>query len=516
MAELVAYPTARLTGAWSLGDPGLGGTALNYVDGIDEEGMVEWLDYGGVSNNVFDVYEVDISGLPAGALITSARLEFSYRKNSQGAFRLVPLGISADGLTLSYGPTETYVYGTWNTDITIEHPYRFALADGSLFSDYTRLGFYVKHINGENDAADEHRLYWGRLRIQYDTGLPAGALTVPVDTSSVNFLDTVEWTYSQGDGRPQTHYRVKIYDQADPDILDAPDNGGTALFDSGKVSSSNARVVTPGLSFDAGNYRVFLKVWSTSTTGAATESLWDDHDFTVNAGSPPVVPEGVTATWDDTTGLASVRVAPNIDGGGTNVEIERSTSGGDWELIATLPNPGWTAGDRFTVEFEDDPGFHKLVVYRVRNSPTDLSPSSSWISPAVLSTTSAQWWMIDSGDPVIRFNPRVQSYSVSQRRVTSKTQLRDRAVVATTGPLSDEIQLTILTLSQSERLALEVMLDLSRPIRLVDILGREWFVEVDSDIGSSMQRMAPDSSENTGLRDAHVYSVTFVEVADPG
>ncbi len=512
MAELLAYSKTRLTGAWTLSTPALGGTASNQKDAIDEEDTGEWLDFGQVSNNNFEVHEIDLASLPAGALITSVRVEFAYRKNSQGSFRVTPLAINADASELTYGPAESYVYGDWDTDIEIRHPYRFELEDGSLWNDHTRLGFYVKTINGENDVSDEHKLYWVRLRIQYDESGPSGTLTVPVDEASINALDTVEWTYSQLDGRPQTHYQVKIYDQSD--VVDAPE-GGNHLYDSGKVSSANGRSVSPNISFDAADYRVWLKVWSTSTAGGATESAWDDHDFTINTGTGLVIPEGFTATYVPSTGRVDLQIAPNIDAGNTNVEIQRSEDGGDYEIIATLPNPGWTSGSRYTVTMMDDPAMHALVVYRVRNRPTDNSPSGPWLQAAVVNTQSDYWWMIDSGDPLTRLSPRVQSYSITQRRVTSKTQLRDRAVVATTGPMADEISLTILTLDATERAELEAMLDIPRPIRLVDILGREWFVEVDSDIGKSMQRMAPLSSETTGLRDAHVFDVTLAEVAEP-
>ena len=67
--------------------------------------------------------------------------------------------------------------------------------------------------------------------------------------------------------------------------------------------------------------------------------------------------------------------------------------------------------------------------------------------------------------------------------------------------------------TEADRLAFEAIFDSGRPLRIVDILGREFMVAPVGPIGKQIQRSMPNNTMSTGLRDFHRYRLSLVEVS---
>lgn len=148
-------------------------------------------------------------------------------------------------------------------------------------------------------------------------------VTAPSGTVTSSSRPPVTWSVSDPDGDAQETYQVKIESGA----YGTTPGAGTAVLDSGEVSSVTARAWTPTADLTNGvTYRVFVRVKT-----AGQYSAWASTTFTLSL-SPPAVPT-FTLTDDPANGRVVVAVQ-GVDNllTANQASLETDTTG--WAAVA--------------------------------------------------------------------------------------------------------------------------------------------------------------------------------------
>lgn len=229
------------------------------------------------------------------------------------------------------------------------------------------------------------------LNLVYATQ-PTVTGTGPTGTYTTTSQPPATWLYAPGsDGGPQTHYQVKIFDDATYLGGGFSPDTSTPDYDSGVVISSATTDQISSLVNDT--YRMYVRAAQT-INGSAHWSDWSFIGFVINVTTADVA--SVTATPDNT--LARILVTVTRDGGSHAwefVEVERSTDGGTtWESVRTADFVDSTGHATVFTVYDYETGNGEDVKYRARASWlaadgyitgawTESSVSTGWVSTSI-------------------------------------------------------------------------------------------------------------------------------------
>lgn len=184
-------------------------------DVLASQSTLTWLELANSVSELYEVFELDLDDIPTGAALTSASIRFAHSSDVLNALRVTLVGIKADGTfvpalerraggysTQTVNSVEEVTTGEW-----------FEFSDGSVISDYDRLGVLV-FSTFRPTTLTTHKLYWVQVDVTYEAGGPIVANVQGVNTPG----DSITWDYSSAAGLPQSHYRALVVQGADWDL----------------------------------------------------------------------------------------------------------------------------------------------------------------------------------------------------------------------------------------------------------------------------------------------------------
>lgn len=259
--------------------------------------------------------------------------------------------------------------------------------------------------------------------------------------------------------------------------------------------------------------------------------------FSIDDGEVTVYGDGVAKNTETITGLAGVLPALTVGSIGNEADQDTTTVAWVGQMFEAIVYDGVALGDAaaasiinslktgplVAAEYQaivSDPHcvFETDLVYRARLKSGDLDSVSTWTVAAAFSNPVDRWWFVDYVDKTLGFAPKVIDYTVSDQRSTVAIfsgAPNSTGSVASSGSLGRRISLTVRTETKAERLEFEAFMATGRKFRIVDILGRAYWVKLVSDIGEDMIRAMPLGIESTNLRDYHEFSFEVVQVEAP-
>ncbi len=255
---------------------------------VDEVESPDWLEIAGAAGNMYEVFEFDLSSLPAAAVITGIALNFAHSSPVENSLRATIVGINDDDTIVTATEQRSgYVPGSQETEVETV-PWT-ELSDGQSVTAFDRFG--VAFISTEaHPSLSTHKIHWARAVVEYEAGGPVVSNVAGPATAG----DPVTWDYTSDSGLPMTHYRVVMArgnTGFDPDTATVAANpleavAGEIFFDSGRVASGSARELTVTGPLSRGDMEVSVKAWARLSSGLLVESDWVQDDFNISGGWP--------------------------------------------------------------------------------------------------------------------------------------------------------------------------------------------------------------------------------------
>lgn len=289
-------------------------------------------------------------------------------------------------------------------------------------------------------------------------------------------------------------------------------------FDTGKVySATTASVVTshlpPGIS-----YYFYVRTWQPSVGSVEMPTPWTrTGPFAVTAS---VVKAPTLLLTEDATSytvqVAVARVAPvGAEVAPTFYGLQRWVGArSTWEDVqgaTRLSGPGGWA------YFDGTASAGDTVLYRARGVyvlPSGVEVPSTWVQATLVVTNRSEWWLRDPTDYTLNRRIEVARYSESipkPQEVAYGAGARG-ATVTHQGVRLGVHKVDIRTLSRTARLDLRALFDAGRSLFLVTVFGDAYRVQLADQTEVSVIRAEPDTLETTPIRDARIYSCSFIEV----
>jgi len=125
--------------------------------------------------------------------------------------------------------------------------------------------------------------------------------------------------------------------------------------------------------------------------------------------------------------------------------------------------------------------------------------------------TPQSWWILCPTNTAYNTPIDPRSVKIDYPVTTVTADQANNTVVASSPILAARIELEIYAFSLAERVAVTAPLFSGLPLRLVSVTGDFWDVRVVQGIGHAPQRWAPLPDEVTPVRNAAIYSVSFVQ-----
>jgi hypothetical protein len=228
--------------------------------------------------------------------------------------------------------------------------------------------------------------------------------TVTVSPGSTSTLrPTITWVYADGDGDPQTHYWVKVFDSAtyggggfDPDT-------STPAFDSGIVSGDVESYRDAAQLVNGTTYKAYVQV----AHDGGYESFWSDWTassaWTISI--TPCTTPTMTGIYSEADGRVELSITGAAPPGGVTqtLRVERSTDGGTtWTAVRGYADAAFGSPYTPTV-YDYEVPLGVACSYRARAvgvNATDDDVSSAWSATNTENPwTDGTWWLKCPLDP---------------------------------------------------------------------------------------------------------------------
>lgn len=478
----------------------------------DAEDVQTWIDISNAAGSMNEVLELDLSTIPADAVITAANVEIGHSASVRNPLRAVLVGIDPDDTVrpaVEQAPSGYYPtpLGTLVEIATADWQ---TIADGTPLASFDRLGVRIISSEAHPFVADHH-VFWIRSRISYDEGGPV----VSNVAGPVSAGDPFTWDYASGSGLGQTHYQLMVIEGSaqDPDAATVAANPleaatGEIVFDSGQVASNLARSLTvEDAPLGRGTQTLAVRAWAMTSSGVSVVSDWDTADFDI-PGSP-VGPgaQAVDPVFDPVTGGVDVEVT--VPASVSRAWLLRSEdSGATWATTQGSPFTVTPLGTETITDFFA-PTLVSTIRYRVTfddggNRETEIPVAVEAAPGTDISTPAAEWYFRVDDDPTLNTPVFVQDWKTRQGLRTQVAEQGgaddtepSRALVASSKPLATTLELNIWLRSGAERRAVVEVLRSGLPIRVSDIWGREYLMKPRA--GQSLNPRRSKSTLSSGL-----------------
>lgn len=254
-----------------------------------------------------------------------------------------PTGLVPNGVAVAAGTVRfQWVHNPVDTTAQTAYELRHRLVGGPSWTTLSGTTAAYRDVSLTASATDRewqvrtkgsHASWsdWSAVALVSVITVPGVAVTQPGDTWGEPVLP-VQWSWSQAEGRPQSAWRVRLFDVA-LNLLEEREG-------SGDVSSVTL------------NYRVATGQTYIVEVQAATGSVWSawaSQQFDT-LFVPPAVPD-VSGGWTEPDGSVTLTVEEGVEDPAppatVSVTVERAVDGGDtWELVlVTVPGVTFSDGE---------------------------------------------------------------------------------------------------------------------------------------------------------------------------
>lgn len=502
--------------------PAASAGSVTFAQALDSADPDRVLEIGAAAGTLYEVFEFDLSSIPADAAKVEARLRVSHVADALNPLRFALAGISADGLTVVESErTQLHYPEQAGVEATVETRWWTKLADGSDIDDWPRLGLVVIS-NTRAPGLSSHQITGADLVLAFETGGPVVSSVTPPASPG----DPISWVYASDGGYAQANYEIVIVagSSQDPDSATTPANPlnpatGEIVYASGLLRGSSVRSLSlENYPLARGGHTLAVRAYARLATGLLVASDWRTANFDVTGSPPSAGSHSTPPAFDpDTGGVDVVAVAP---AGVSRAWLARSTDGGtSWALAGPFTvSPSSTQ----TIVDYEAPVAAPAVRYEIAYDAgpmTETSPPVAVGSGDVATTiafpnqTLRGWYLHFPTDAGLNTPVEVAGFSGPDwpREVIVAESGSGPAVVASSAHLAARFGLELRIRDGAERAAVDAALAARATCRLVSSLGDEWWV-ASLGVTSQLQRWKPLDSEVTGLRDGWIKSVDMVEV----
>ena len=224
--------------------------------------------------------------LAAGEAVQSVRIGVRMERGGLKSQLYVRQGYVTDPAagTIRYAAADQY-FSTLTPATTVYGAARTLAPDGQPW-DQARLNDLVVRVTDYAGAgAFRSTLYEVFAEVTINEQ-PTVSVTGPTGTVTDTSRPSIEWTYADADGDPQSVYEVRVFTAAQYGAPGFDPATSTAAWETGLVSSADPGVV-PTVDLENGEtHRAYVRVGHALGTTVLL-SAWDYEEFTVDYDSPP-------------------------------------------------------------------------------------------------------------------------------------------------------------------------------------------------------------------------------------
>jgi len=352
------------------------------------------------STTIPAIYEAEFgtTSISATEKIVSVNLRARLSVGTSGQAQL-SLGVITDrngrevSYSVPYTKQNTFALATVDTALKLT-----SSPSGSAWTQTAIDNLVVKFTDNATASADRSNLYELYIDVE-TTAQPTVTVTTPSGSVTDTSFVSVNWTYSDTDGDPQSAYEIKIFDSATYSGGSFSADTSTATVSTGIVTSSNTGQTLETDLANATTYRAYVRV-AQLVNGANYFSSWAYSQFSLSVDAPAT--PTLSPSYNSTTGAIDITVfgrtnvlsanqasiETNTTGwtAATNCAIARSTtvaSDGSASLELTASSSGdMTASTTSATKFAVTVGkkFSATAEFRAGTSARSCSVGIQWLN----------------------------------------------------------------------------------------------------------------------------------------
>lgn len=286
MATQYLTPGANWSGGTTFVPTGAASNIAAITDSSDSSYILRDL------NTVTGSYAFELSNytLAANERIQSVRVNLRILTNNAATATTGKLYVKQGYITDR--PSKTTRYGTADQFLGIKSvatwvygARRTKAPDGADWDQDRLNAFAVQVTDYAGSGPDRMRILEAQVEVVVNTK-PTITLTAPSTTVTDTSRPAVNWTYTDTEGDAQTHYRVKVFTQAQYTASDFSPDTSTAAQDTGEVASADAGTAIGDDLTNGATYRVYAKAGHTLGS-TVFWSDWQYVEFSVTYDSQP-------------------------------------------------------------------------------------------------------------------------------------------------------------------------------------------------------------------------------------
>lgn len=202
------------------------------------------------------------------------------------------------------------------------------------------------------------------------------------------------------------------------------------------------------------------------------------------------------------------------------VTVERSLDGGEtWLPLRDLEEV--TLNQQVGIFYDYEVSLYTIPQYRMQTFGTEVTEQSSPYSAVAAldqQLVATSWWLKDPVAPELNTPVKVMppfNFSRKEPQQVYEPLGRKTSVVVTDGPRGISGTLNLMTKSKAEYDKINQLIDNGRPLMLVDVFGRSWYIKFGESHDWTMVTAVPTQGEVYPVRHLHTVSLPFVEVSPP-
>lgn len=186
----------------------------------------------------------------------------------------------------------------------------------------------VKFTDNATSSGDRATLVALFIDVETTTQ-PTVTVTSPSGTVSDTTFPSVNWTYADADGDPQSAYEIKVFDSATFNGASFNPETSTATVETGVVTSTNDGQTLEADLADGTTYRAYVQV-AQLLNGSNYFSDYAYSEFTIDVDAPAT--PLITAFYDTTEGAVTLTIFGRTNFLSANQSsLETNTAG--WEAV---------------------------------------------------------------------------------------------------------------------------------------------------------------------------------------
>lgn len=354
------------------------------------------------STTVPAFYEAEFgtTTIPATEKIISVNLRAKISVGTEGQ-ALLSLGVITDRngrevyYSVPYTKQNTFALATVDTGLKLT-----SAPNGAAWTQTLVDNLIAKFTDNATASGDRSNLYELYIDVE-TTAQPTVTVTSPSGTVTDTSFVSVNWTYTDTDGDPQSAYEIKIFDSATYTGGSFSADTSTPQVETGVIASTNNGQTLETSLANSTTYRAYVRV-AQLVNGSNYFSNWAYSQFSLSVDAPAT--PTVSASYNSSTGAIDISIfgrtnvlsanqaslETNTTGwaAATNCAIARTTSqasNGTASLQLTASAAGdMTASTTSATKFAVSPSkkFSATAEFRAATTARSCSVGIQWLNTA--------------------------------------------------------------------------------------------------------------------------------------